>query len=501
MKKNLQAYQFGEEFSHIRDAYENKYRSQIQRIRNSFSANQAQQSQPLLDECLEYHARVYVINGLFEALNWPILCEDDMPSLIPEMPISSLEEGRKRYIDYLGINPSTNKPLLIVEAKRPSLGLPTIVHIEPEIDPTNNIARSIVEGLKGKSLGREWDEILKQVKDYVNLTISESQYAPLRAVITNGDWLLLFLNPLQTFHNENINGDEILIYINRDHIIERAIEIWGYLEYNQVVGNIGKRIINVGELPFFVDSRQIRKMIFGLRMKYTELPTHDTARPEVIVLPVILLSSQKDCWIIIQRRFQGFDIPHKYELIKSHIGQVKDFGSNLLKETLTALGDPIDISTITSHYEQNELDFKELPGVQQIEVNSTTKTQEFLIITGTDFHFIHDTPSYPNCVFHSWKEAKDAAVAIDYPIMTPSVFKPRSFFSDAQDHHCAHSSVLAAKSGTVNKDNKALCGLRSGSDGSPFCEIIQFEEYLCCKTCIFDGICERVALFKIPCRE
>ncbi len=69
---------------------------------------------------LECHARQYVVNGVLTALNWRMNLSpsEGLPSLTPEVAITSSESGRVLFLDYFGRDTTTNDPLLIVEAKR-----------------------------------------------------------------------------------------------------------------------------------------------------------------------------------------------------------------------------------------------------------------------------------------------------------------------------------------------------------------------------------------------
>src|SRR4030095_15094831 len=92
------------------------------------------------------------------ALNWRLDAkpEDGLPNLIPEAPIASEEKGTTRFLDYLGFERQTNSPLLIVETKRPSSGLPQLVTpFDSSSDP-----EIISRGLAGEPLMGQWPEWL-----------------------------------------------------------------------------------------------------------------------------------------------------------------------------------------------------------------------------------------------------------------------------------------------------------------------------------------------------
>lgn len=493
MSKFLHPGQFRDKFASLRADYEEKYSKQLQRIRAAASNNPTGQPPPFVDECLEYHARTYIINGMFEALNWPLQCNDGLPTFVPEAPIESLERGTRRFLDYFGLNPATQKPLIIIEAKRPSLRLPS----------DENLPETIADGLRGQNLGEEWNEILSTIKDYINSVAAHFGYSPHRAVITNGSWLILFLDPAQTFTNRNFDSGAIVVYTDHNEIYSKAAEAWEYLEYTNVAGKTETRSCSVGELPFRIESGKINKITLGLKLIYFESPTQYKARPQINVLPIVLIALQNDVWIYVERNYHpGFDLPHKYEQLGDHLREVNDFIDSLLAEVVQNLHLQIDLSPITAHYEQEEMFFNEFKGVSDITVYPNGGVQRFILVTGTAPHFIRDMSSVVDCRYHAWKNSQDEGVAaIDGPIVMASVFRPKSFFVDGQAHHCSHATVLSAKASQLNQENRQRCGLRSSPNGAAFCEIIQFEEFLCCRACVFENVCAKAELFRLPCNR
>ena len=75
---------------------------------------------------LEAHAREFMVNSVLEALNWRMSIAGDeyLPNLVPEAPLQSVGRDTTRFLDYLGLERETDRPLLIVESKRPSSKLP-----------------------------------------------------------------------------------------------------------------------------------------------------------------------------------------------------------------------------------------------------------------------------------------------------------------------------------------------------------------------------------------
>lgn len=491
MSKFLHSGQFRDKFSTLRLEYEQFFQREIQRIRTKASNNPTGQPSPVVDECLENHARTYILNGMFEALNWPLKCVDGLPLFIPEAPIESLERGSRRFLDYLGLSPTNQKPLIVIEAKRPNLKLPS----------NENLPELISSYLRGETLGSIWDEILNTMKDYIKSVFNKYNYSPHRAVITNGNWLILFLNPLQTFVNNDSDSGIIIVYYDYSEILSKASEVWAYLEYTNVAGKTETRVFNIGELPFQIETSKIKKITLGLKLIYCEIPTQYKVRPQINVLPIILIALYNDTWICLQRNFHpGFDLPHKYEKLTNHLQEVDTFSHDLLEELFLFINCRFDISPLSEHYEQDIKFFDDFKGVNNVSIYPYEGVQKFILITGTMTHFLRETPTISGCRFHEWKNSKSENVAaLESPIVMANVFQPKSFFTDGQDQHCTHVIVRDVKVSQLNPDNRQRIGLRSNPDGAAFCEIIQFEEFLCCRTCVFEDECLKGCHVNFPC--
>jgi len=492
MRKFQHSGQFQDHVAHLKDEYESIYRKEIERIIALASKNPMGQPAPIIDECLENHARTYIINGMFEALNWPLQSSVGLPKFVPEAPIESLQRGTRRFLDYFGLSSSTRKPLIIVEAKRPSLKLPS----------NDNPSEIFSNGLKGISLGKDWDDILSTIRDYVCSTTAQFGHTPHRVVITNGNWLLLFLNPVQTFVSKNIDVGDIIVYSDADEICDKAHEVWEYLEYNNIAGKTDTRSYQIGELPFTIDASKVKKIALGLKLIYYEAPTHTSARPQICILPIVLISSHDNVWVYVQRsNYPGFELPHRNEQLGDHFREVSAYSASLLSEVVQSIQLNIDLSPVLVHYEQEEDLFNEFKGVNAISSKENHGGQHFILLTGVTAHFISENPSVADCRYHIWKNSQEEGVAIDTPVFMPSVFQPKSSFVDGQPYHCSHISVQAAKMGQLSDENKHRCGLRSNPIGSAFCEIIQFEELLCCRVCVFESVCTKSDLFRLPCQR
>lgn len=149
----------------IQKAYRGTFAPQIARIRSKY----IDEPEDELDQILEVHARHYVVNAILAALNWRLDMspEDGLPNLIPEAAVRSGERGTIRFLDYFGLEKRTEKPLLIVETKRPNTELPRTR------TPVATLSEVICLGLRGEPLiNKDWNTWLTDLRDYV-CTISD----------------------------------------------------------------------------------------------------------------------------------------------------------------------------------------------------------------------------------------------------------------------------------------------------------------------------------------
>ena len=110
----------------------------------------------------------------------------------------------------------------------------------------------------------EW---LVTLQDYVRSIFEQVRQVPRRVVITNGDWLVLFLDPYDTFVQEGTpNPNHILVFLDRDEIEQRHRELFRYLEHGHVSRTA--RGLEPGELSFHIAGDAVDRLMHGIRLHY-----------------------------------------------------------------------------------------------------------------------------------------------------------------------------------------------------------------------------------------
>jgi len=299
-------------FRRISADYERDFGPRLSHIRRQYAGGPEERR---INDHLEIHARIYFVNAFLAALNWRLnqRATDGLPNLVPEVPIRSEERGSIRFLDYLGLERKTTRPLLIVETKKPNADLPRT------LSSANTYSELVSLGLAGDHLLGEWNDWLKTLKDYVRSVQKRTQECPRRVVITNGDWLILFLDPRDAFLKEgNRNHSRILVFEDRADIEKRFTDVFRHLEYQQVLGEIPP--LTPGQLSFH--AQDVDRAMYGLRLRYIEQPgIYHSPAPIIKVAPVVFLRTRYDAWLRVESPPQEYELPRSYDELPRHLNE------------------------------------------------------------------------------------------------------------------------------------------------------------------------------------
>ena len=504
------------EFRRQRLIYERYHVEICERIRREYTDlsmpadEKAAQLKAAEDTLLEAHARVFMINSLLGALNWrmDVAVEEDAANLIPEVPLTSITHNTTRFLDYLGLEHSDGRPLLIVESKRPSSKLP-VLHTRLEgyrpplregvaTDLEWGIAEAIARGIVDQSISGEWNAWLATLRDYVRSVQQQSGHVPRRVVITNGDWLVLFRDPVNAFIDDGTcDPTHILVYKDRDSIERRYTEVFRELEHQSLLSETPA--LTLGELLFHVAPEMIELAMFGLRLLYIEEPGFFEPAPVIKLMPIIFLRTRYGAWLCVESRREE-RLPHAAEELPTHLDSIRALSMAFLEDINKTLRTHLPVSSLSKHY-SHEDGFDILRGVTECSRRSAAGAREFLLVTGDNTHYLLPEPTIPDCPYHFWGNCNASGVASNPGPLETRKTSPKSFFKSGEPHHCSHREVGTAKAGRITASNRERCGPRSGQEGQAFCEIYRFEEHLCCRTCAFEEVCTKAQVFVLPCQR
>ena len=227
----------------LRRKYEKDIAPLIAKVRDQYVEKTGSKPPSSFDDNREIHLRVYFINTLLESLNWRFDRDTygNTPNLVPEAVVTSVQSGHRRYLNYLGFEAETDRPLLIVETNRPNSPLPSRTDAAVTSTDLSSqdirllLRQTLLDGLSGEKLAGDWNEWLETLRDYVRSVHSTTGSTPKRAVITNGEWMFVFLNPESTFVAGQRDGD-ILVFETAEAIEGDYVVLFSHLEHQIVLG-------------------------------------------------------------------------------------------------------------------------------------------------------------------------------------------------------------------------------------------------------------------------
>jgi hypothetical protein len=487
--------EFRDAFWKIREEFRKRHERRLQHIAAVYAREEAEANRRIL----EHGLRVYLLDGFLDTLNWNLFGGDFTgPTLFPEVSVESLQTRTVRRMDYLGVQCDTERPLLNIEAKRPS-PLPRGVDWNGGA-PSNAIKQDFVEKVsramvhvrsnrpQDSDIGSDWWDSLATLRDYARSVHARVGSAPRRSAMSDGNWLLIFTDPQRSFVEDDPDAALLQVFF-LDYLDTDFADVFNLLEYQRVLGDTGS--LSPAQVPFHVKAEQIGHALHGVRILRTRKPSIFRAAPQILVQPLLFLRTLAGGWFTIEDRTE-FTLPADHATLPQHLEEVQSKAAALLDEVGQRLGMNLTVGTLEDHY-ANGTDFAALPGVRR---ERAGEEQQYLVVTGRASHYLQLYPTVENCPYHEWLPDTGTLSKIHVSTITPP-----AHFPAGADHHCAHRDVSDIKAGQITDQNLASIGPRSPSSGGAFCEIWTFEQFLCCRTCVFQTVCSQSTVFHLPCRS
>lgn len=439
---------------------------------------------------LEHTTRRYVIDEILSGLGWSL----------GRMTLEMVEEARVRgdttlFLDYLGVNPSSRVPLLIVEGKawakpfvtESSAGAAAQVQTSPS-SPEALIAKAIEHCKTGgqpaqSPIALEWAEWLAKLHQYVTTMHEQSGHVVQRLAITAGRWWVIFTRPSDTFIVAGpVNTVNIRVFEGRE-VIERSDEIFDQLARGNLIRN-PPGLIQPGQLSTYADRADIVRLYHALWVARRRDGAHFDAFPQINLYPAIVIERRDGLLLAVVDHLLGrITVPHNYDTLPAHIGEVDGIAMALLQAVHAEAGIALPASPLTTFpgFPATGGLFAPAGKARTIRfLKSSPTPDEFLLVTGTESHYLLLRPTVDPCAGHTWSEChalrenqRDAAIV-------SRSYDPASFFTTIEAHHCAHRTV-----------HNRRCDR---------CHIAPFEEFLCCRACVFQTSCWTPdELARLPC--
>jgi hypothetical protein len=308
-----------------------------------------------------------------------------------------------------------------------------------------------------------------------------------RVAISSGRWLVIFVDPETAFlKGKDVLAESIRIF-NGAEIVEGSDGIFDLLARVVLVDDI-PAILRPSQLSAFITSESVARAFRALWITRMPEGAHFQIRPQVILNAALVIERDDDVMLtIVDDQLPSTTIPHAAEHLNDHIAEMTALSDRLIAQVDAELE-----MTMVFFRTQDFPGFKPrisrsagaVPGAAPHSVSLIKpwppKPDEFLLVLGTDAHYLQTRAAIDPCGFHEWSVSRQHGHAQGANPITARSVEPAAFFFDGEHHHCAHRIV---------HDRRA-----------DRCQIRPFEEYLCCRTCTLQQFCwNEASLAALPC--
>jgi len=409
---------------------------------------------------LEAHIRLMRVDRVLQTLGWHMgkLDPSNLDSLCNmniKVSVRPSESRYKKWLDYFGFDATTHMPLLIVETKRPDVNLGC--HF-PDSHPENHPFSLMIYRHLNKSLVNtnsvEFDEnehrlsgpiteAIDQLQEYVRQVTTANQ-PPKRAMLTNGEWFIVFVNPTRTFIDDSLSEDDAksIVVFETPSVVSKHADIFkrqlGYQSPVEVLNPIPAAAISS-----HIGGSSVTWVAKGLRMLRVEDEKWSTRVPRIEVSPMLILGSEGAAWIRVVGSTPNRMVPFaKDDQIPDHLAQVRQDTMALWKEVeqflQTQLPKPMPLDQLVNpDIELHVCD----PVFSVYQQPGTLAPKRFYLLTGNRSHFLDTDETYDGCSGHDFTKAYASNKNVSpVSIVSPSV-TPRAFFPNRSRHHCCHSDI------------------------------------------------------------
>lgn len=422
----------------------------------------------------EAQVRKYIIDPMLEALGWKLDAPADM---IVEAGVEPLDDSsHRRFLDYFGAGRiDACQASLLVEAKRLSHELPT--HDEG-MDLKQVIADALKVAQKAKSstkvrgkrgpLSAEWLDVLTTLFDYVERLASGEHGTPRKVLLTNGEWLIVFTDPVKTLVRKEIATNDLLVVSNLQEAGETAVALFAQLSFESLTEDLQEQ--NVVDLCRFVASDgDPLPAAFAVDISTAELGK----RPLMGVLPAIAVQVPGGGWLrFMNPAFEQHVLRSEAELAND-MHAIHEQTETLLAK-LRAQRDLRLVDAVAL-----ESTIPKVPKFPSTRLLRRVADNRFVMYLGENTHPFVDPGAFAGCPYHSYGAAfKEGVAASAAPILRPST-EPPAYFPSGSTRHCAHGGVHALR--------------------AKKCAIQGMDSFLCCRACALKSRCWPDDAPHLPC--
>jgi len=254
-----------------------------------------------LDDLLERSTRRFLIDPTLRALDW----NPDATNALIEEARAHDPDGARLFLDYLGISPREREPVMIVEAKRYEVTGPR----RPN-RPTGGSAEAaelISKVLALRKLGRpvggailaDWAAWLDDVRSYVASFNDLGKATLKRVVISCGQWLIVFKDPIGAFITPGAPSErDIHCFLSPHEIVNSYRLIYDLLYRKRLVDTLTPAIGDVEALSI-LSAAAIEQYFRGVVVASKMTGAARGQLPTRIVYPALLVTTANRIFAVV----------------------------------------------------------------------------------------------------------------------------------------------------------------------------------------------------------
>lgn len=424
----------------------------------------------------EAQVRKYIIDPMLEALGWKL---GDPAAMIVEAGVEPLDNSsHRRFLDYFGAGRDDEcRASLLVEAKRLSHELPK--HDEG-MDPGQVIADAlkVAQATKLSARGKgkrgplsvEWLDVLTTLFDYVGRLASGDHGAPRKVLLTNGEWLIVFIDPVKTLVRKEIATNDLLVVSNLQEAGDAAAALFAQLSFEALTDDLQEQNV-VDFCRFVAPEGGPLPAAFAVEISTAELGK----QPLMGVQPAVAVQIPGGGWLrFTNPAFEQHVLRREAELA-GDMSAVHEQAETLVA-SLRPRRDLRLVDAVT--FETTVLNIPKFPSSRLLR---RVTDNRFVMYLGDVTHPFVDPGPFTGCRYHWFGPAfKEGVAAGSAAILRPST-QPPAYFPSGSARHCAHGEVHAQRANS--------------------CAIRGMDEFLCCRACALQTRCWPDGAPNLPCTE
>lgn len=422
----------------------------------------------------EAQVRKYIIDPMLEALGWKL---GDPAAMIVEAGVEPLDSSsHRRFLDYFGAGSVDEcRASLLVEAKRLSHELPK--HDEG-MDPRQVIADALKAALTAKDsasgkrkrgpLSVEWQDVLTTLFDYVERLASGEHGVPRKALLTNGEWLIVFTDPVKTLVRKEIATNDLIVVSNLHDAADAAAVLFAHLSFEALTDDLQEQNV-VDFCRFVAPDGDPLPATFAVEISTAELGK----QPLMGVQPAVAVKIPGGGWLRFTNPALEQHVLRREAELPGDMSAIQDQAETLFAR-LRPQRDLRLVDAVTF-----ETTVPNIPKFPSSRLLRRVTDNRFVMYLGGITHPFVDPGPFKGCPYHGFGPAfKEGVAASAAPILRPST-QPPAYFPSGSARHCAHAEVHARRAHT--------------------CAIRGMDEFLCCRACALQTRCWPDGAPKLPC--